>query len=260
MLLFNLLISGENKSTLESSSGLLTELAEFNIKAAKAAFPGLEYRLFDCDLIRTFLRDRFPPRVLAAFESLVPYSYKADLAKYCFLYQCGGVYFDLSYHILSPFSGFGAKPVVFRDHMNSAPWDTSVGLIYMPPGEKSMFLAIDQICAHVQEKYYGLNPLCPTGPALFGRILAQSYRPEELISGQATWLRRDSLFNQNNPGLAELSRKMNVETLVPIHCQTMKGKLVAIKTKRGGIGVDELMRGGNDYNYLWTNRLVYSDG
>ncbi|WP_292098072.1 glycosyltransferase, partial [Mesorhizobium sp.] len=71
--------------------------------------------------------------MLSAFRTLRPYSYKADLAKYCLLYEQGGLYADLSYFFLRGVPRADGKLSIFRDFLSSTPWDTSIGVVAAPP-------------------------------------------------------------------------------------------------------------------------------
>ena len=53
--------------------------------------------LYNDDDCRAFIRDAFPPDVVAAYDLLIPTAFKADLWRYCVLYKFGGVYLDIKY-------------------------------------------------------------------------------------------------------------------------------------------------------------------
>ena len=56
--------------------------------------PEYAYVYFDDLRARNFIAEKYPPRVLAAYDRLVPGAYKADLFRYCYLFENGGVYVD----------------------------------------------------------------------------------------------------------------------------------------------------------------------
>jgi hypothetical protein len=65
-----------------------------NIDYIVANNPELSVHIYDNQECEQFLT-QFPPEVLAAFQSLKPGAYKADLWRLCILYQFGGIYMDI---------------------------------------------------------------------------------------------------------------------------------------------------------------------
>ena len=51
-------------------------------KSTQAAFADHHYQLFDLPAARNFISARFQSRVLDAFDTLKPYAFKSDLARY----------------------------------------------------------------------------------------------------------------------------------------------------------------------------------
>lgn len=60
----------------------------------RALYDDYQYTLYDGDMCRNEVRNLLGERGVKAYESLVAYAFKADLARYCILYQHGGLYFD----------------------------------------------------------------------------------------------------------------------------------------------------------------------
>ena len=54
-----------------------------------------DYKLYDNEEVEKFLDTHFDPEIRAAYDSLNPLAYKADLARYCILYKNGGWYLDV---------------------------------------------------------------------------------------------------------------------------------------------------------------------
>lgn len=239
-MLFSILITDDD-------SGDLSEAVAENLGSFKAAHPGEEHVLFRHPALGEFIAAHFGADVLSAFRTLRPYAYKADLAKYCLLYERGGVYADLSYAFLRGVPRDGQRLSVFRDFLSSTPWDTSIGVVAAPPRHKALAKAIELVCANVKREYYGPTALCPTGPTVFGKAIALTCDPEDLVVGEAAWL----AFQP--PGALEPSSK-------PSHCLLHDKELVAVKRKRGGGPMSELGIGsGNRYNRLWRSGEVYRD-
>lgn len=56
--------------------------------------PEYEYRIFDDEQSRIFIKDNFDTNTLKAYDLLISGAFKADLFRYCYLYINGGCYFD----------------------------------------------------------------------------------------------------------------------------------------------------------------------
>ena len=67
--------------------------------------PDFSYTRWNNDSLREFIAKSFSKDVINAYDSLVPLAYKADLGRYCLLYQCGGWYADISLKIISKLNG-----------------------------------------------------------------------------------------------------------------------------------------------------------
>ena len=248
MLLSSVLITSGNGDGNANLSPILRE----NIASLKRHHSDLTHKMFLREDASQLIKNKFPSEVWAAYCALMPCAYQADLARYCILYEYGGLYADLSYYFVAPIPMPEGRGVVFRGNLVSAPWDTSNGLMFLPPKHKALKHAIDLICANVQRRYYGLSALCPTGPALFGKALAATCEAEELITGLAALIPRAKV--------EQLAPDLQLPQGSHIHCQTLGGKLVAVKRKRllsPGL-VEFGITTGNSYRDLWKNREVYN--
>lgn len=233
MFLFSIFIVDDDASTA------LPPMVADNIASFKQHHPSGEHHIFTKPLLREFLLHAYGEDVLAAFDALKPYAYKADLAKYCLLYHFGGIYADLSYNFQNPVFRTEEKLSVFRDFMSCSPWDTSIGVIAAPARHPAMKQAIRLVCENVRLRRLGVNPLCPTGPALFGKAVAMTCQPDDIVAGEAVWLPQDPPPNQ-------------------IHALFSQGLLIALKTKAGGHPMTTLgIRNGNTYRDFWRQKDIY---
>ena len=222
----------------------LPDTVRGNINSFKKFHAGHEHHLFGRASIVELISDQFGQDVLSSFQSLKPYAYQADLARYCLLYHYGGIYADLSYSFVESCALDSARITVFRDFTRSSPWDTCIGLIAAPPRHKAFAKAIELVCANVEKRYYGPTSLCPTGPCLFGKALALTCDPEDLITGESVWTVR------RIAGI-KVSREAG-------HHLVSSGRLIAVKGKVGGAPLTQLgVKNGNEYNKLWRARDVY---
>lgn len=235
----------------EAKNPTLTDAIAENIDSFKKRHSNFPHEIYSQQKISDFLKDRFSAEVFRAFSTLKPYAYKADLAKYCILYEFGGIYADLSIFFFQTLPLDPERITVFRDFPWSSPWDTSNGLISSPPKHKVFEHAIELVCANVKRGYYGSTPLCPTGPALFGKALAVTCEAEEILTGASFFLERD-ILKRATPKLA-LPRGKKV------HCYKLGRTLIAVKRKSvGSPGLVDLgVVDGNSYSELWKNRDIY---
>lgn len=133
---------------------------------------------------RKFIENNYDHRVLSAYDKLKPGSYKADLFRYCILYKRGGVYSDLSQTIVLPIKEMidlkndNLYLVEDRPQPNYKGKDKGVivegiqiSFMASRPKNKIYLDAINEIISNCENNFYGGNPLSPTGPHLFKRIL-----------------------------------------------------------------------------------------
>jgi mannosyltransferase OCH1-like enzyme len=151
----------------------LPEYMRLNISRIRLVNPEFRYFLYDDNDCREFIKENYSEDVLNAFDNLIPGAYKADLWRYCILYKKGGVYMDIKLRTVNKFKLIhiiNKNQYVF-DHpgdINSGIWNA---FIVSEPNNEIMKKCIDQIVIHVRDKYYGENPLYPTGPQLLKRFL-----------------------------------------------------------------------------------------
>ena len=236
MILFNILITDD-----QAARQVLSDQVKENIDSFKRAHPALPHRLFGGEEIREFISAHLGADVVRAYDALKPYAYQSDLARYCILYVLGGVYADLSIFFFRKWPPQPPQLGIFRDFFSSTPWDTVIGLIAAPPGHKSFAKAIELLSVNVDRRYYGPTSLCPTGPTLFGKSIALTCEPEDLIAGESRWY---------TPASYKVQR-------APSHCFFADEKLVAIKRKVTTSFSELGLTGGNDYCKLWSARDVY---
>lgn len=220
-----------------------TDTLRRNIASLKAAYPAASYTRYDNARIEAFLRDRFAPEVLAAYQALTPYAYRADLARFCLLYEFGGLYSDLSVLHLAPLRPErDTSFIAFRDLPGHPPWATSTALLFARPRLPALRRAIDRIVLHHQTRYYGQSPLDPTGPYLLGRVLAEGEDWATMLFGET----------QYRPVAGSDQRQAT--KLLP------SGQAVACKNKQINCSIGELVRGqSNNYDAIWQARRVWGE-
>jgi mannosyltransferase OCH1-like enzyme len=213
-----------------------------SIEKLVSLYPDANYRMLHEAEIRDTLASSFGPEVLAAYERLNPYAYRSDLARYCFLYLFGGLYVDvgISFHARIPLPK-GATFFAFRDanlHARKS-WAVSNGIIYAEKGHPILAKAIQRVVENCQTEYYGMTPLCPTGPTLLGRVVCEEDSDTVCCYGE---------FLTLTPNLAKKNRAFVMDD----------GTIVAFPKPGEGGDLKSLgVQGTNNYNNFWHARKVY---
>ena len=188
-----------------------------------------EHKLWEDADIRALLKTEFDPEVTWAYDELVPYSFKADLAKFAIMYIHGGWYVDVSFSLLPDIQKYeNDKGVFFLDTIEDY---VACGMFYSAPGNIVFKKAIDQIIHNCKTQYYGIHPVDCTGPGLFGKVFEQF--PDQSIGALL-------MINQ-------------------VFCFTIDNTLIARGKKNGQHGSMAYLgdaTGGN-YHQLWGARKVY---
>lgn len=141
------------------------------------ANPYMTMVYYDDELAHDFINDHFEEEVLDAFVRLKPGAFKADLLRYCLLYELGGVYSDLSMELLVPLDqlvDFERDRLVLSCGLYSILCQTqSIEIAFMAAVPKLPVFrtAIDMVLRNVKNEVYSCNPLAMTGPLLFRRAL-----------------------------------------------------------------------------------------
>jgi mannosyltransferase OCH1-like enzyme len=146
------------------------------IKKLKKDNPEFEHYLFDFEDCREFIKQYFSNDVVYAFDTLVPFAYKADLWRLCVLYIHGGIYMDVKLQCVRDFK---LKYLTMDEHYVK---DKNYNYIYYfgyyygiynafmvcKAGNPFLMKCIRLIVNNVNNKIYGVSPLYPTGPMLLG--------------------------------------------------------------------------------------------
>ena len=103
-----------------------------------------------------------------------------------------------------------------------------------------MLKYIELIVENCRNRYYGINALCPTGPILFGRAIANCGENENYIFGDVRFL----------TPMCNITNKAFVLPSGEIFCM-FKPSDGGDLTKLGGLGV-------NNYNNFYNEDKVYA--
>jgi hypothetical protein len=181
--------------------------------------------------------------VLWAYDKLRPYSYKANLGRYCLLNAIGGWYFDIAVRAVRGISLDAAVELLaFRDiqRYSHTSWACSTSVLYAKPDSAVMRTAIAYVVRNCKQEYYGVTPLCVSGPTLLGEALAANRANGRHVFGDYLELtpRHD---------------KKNRAFVLP------DGTILAWSKPSSGGDLTRLgAKGVNNYNELWRARAVYA--
>jgi hypothetical protein len=202
----------------------------------RARAGGDPYRMWLLDDARALINDVYGREVLRAFDTLQPFAYKADLARYCIVNHIGGIYIDLA---VSDFLGFNVGDyefVGFRDP-NSAKtsWKVANNMFYSTKNSPILEASISECVENVRRRFYGKDPHFPTGPSVLGRAVASRSLGVSILIGDYWWLKR----------------RRN-KYILPDRGVIARGKV-------GGryLGGVSGVAGGNNYNAMWRERMIY---
>ena len=224
------------------------EMLQEPISSVKRSFARYNYELFDGHRLKAFIEKYFESDVVAAYDKLVPYAYKADLGRYCLLYEMGGWYADISILMRQPvgFVDQSVELIYFSDLGDGVVpgrslFDVSNSLIYAKPRLEILKRAINLVVKHCQQDYYGPSIYAPTGPSVLGASIASQGQSKSHISGHLMAL---------TPNHAN----RNLSFVLP------DGQILAL-FKKGWMKPGEVLfgkkKGTNNYADLWMQRKIY---
>jgi mannosyltransferase OCH1-like enzyme len=136
----------------------------------KSNNPRFTHHLYDDNDCREFIKNNFQEDVLNTFDKLVPGAYRADLWRYCMLYERGGIYLDIKYEC---FNHFKFIHLTESEHFVSDLNDSGIynALLVCLPGNETLLRAINKIVENVKNNFYGESCLAPTGPLLLSKVI-----------------------------------------------------------------------------------------
>ena len=207
-------------------------------------FPDLPHKIYNNKEVEAFLEQHYGEDVIRAYRKVKPYSYKCDLARYCIVNILGGWYFDISLRCLTGVKvPKDCRLLAFRDInlYTNVSWACDGAAFYCPGDSEILDEAVFQITRNIEDNYYGLTPLCPTGPTTWGKAIAVSNIDNKVIFGDSVEL------TPNHP-------HKNKALVLP------DGMIFAMKKPSHGGDLTTLgATGVNNYNDLWYTKDLYAD-
>ncbi|MGI4984449.1 MAG: glycosyltransferase [Janthinobacterium lividum] len=162
----------------ESAAHTISAAAQDSIRSFQQAYPAAMHTLWTKEMLHEFMSQHFGNEVVRAFETLKPYTYKSDLARYCLLYAMGGLYSDIGIQHFAPLhipreykiAGFIESYLAKKNK-----YDISSGFLYAQPKAAVLELAINRIVENCRTRFFGKTAIDPTGPGLLGWAWASVY-------------------------------------------------------------------------------------
>ena len=228
---------------LSDSDAELSPFLKHATGTVQGAFPNADYQLYNKETLRNFISENYGESVVSAYDCLKPYSYKADLGRFCLLNKLGGWYLDIGVRMVNPVEvGERIDFLAFRDiqRFSFTSWACATTVLYSKPDNTALQFAIEMIVNNCKNKYYGITPLCPTGPSLLGAALAAN-------GGETNFVYGDYLE------LTPTHEQKNRAFVLP------DGTIMAWSKPSGGGDLTGVgAKGVNNYNELWHARSVYA--
>jgi mannosyltransferase OCH1-like enzyme len=229
----------------------LPPLLKSATEAARANLPESEYKLYDLPAIRDFITSNFESDVINAFDCLRPFAYKADLARYCLAWQVGGWYVDISILVVKSINPIPADVdmLYFYDNGDGffpgrIGYGVQTSFFFTRPFNPVFKKAIELVIEHCRIEYYGQSPVCPTGPAVFGRSIAFAGIQDSHAVGDFMPLTPN--HRQNNR-----SYVMHDGAIVALHKNAWHPDAEAGELSSFGA------KGTNSYPEMWRNKEIY---
>jgi mannosyltransferase OCH1-like enzyme len=227
----------------DEPTGRLPPFLDNATRTVADAFPDYEHTVYNNKTLRDFIAAHYDDKVVWAYDKLRPYSFKANLGRYCLLNAIGGWYFDIGVRAAR---GIGLGPKVeflaFRDiqRFSGTSWACATSVLYSQPDNPALRTAIAYIVRNCKDEYYGMTPLCVSGPGLLGEALAANRANPNHLFG-------DYL------ALTPNHKQKNRAFVLP------DGTILAWSKPASGGDLTELgAKGVNNYNELWKAREVYA--
>jgi len=202
--------------------------------------PDITFFLYDDTDCRDFIKSNFDQSVLDAYDTLKPGAYKADLWRYCVLYQYGGAYLDIKFKCKADFklNTIMKGNFVVKDRPIYFPNDVGIYNAFMIFNKRHPFLlkAIQKTVYNVQKRKYGFSDIYVTGPGMLGKLYLQNPDIAPLTI----------MFNQK---FGSKSNQMEI---------LYDNKPILYEYDEYRDEMNQAYKGMHHYGFLWKNKDIYN--
>jgi hypothetical protein len=133
-----------------------------------------QYNLYNNEKCREEIKNALGGKAVSLYDSLQPYAFKADFARYVLLYVYGGYYYDVS---LCPEEKFEFNDnavlyegIVSQIETNGYRLIENNFMFFKQPKDENLDQLINLVLHNISINNYGAHPLDITGPIALGRI------------------------------------------------------------------------------------------
>jgi len=218
--------------------GVMPKLPEGMNKAIETWYrlnPEYKVKIYSGESCVNYIKQHFDDDILKAYQTLKPYALKSDFIRQLILYNEGGWYTDVRMICLKPLSELGDRDFyacLDTPQQQICMCNGFIGAVPKHPITKKM---IDIICWNINQKHYGLDCLCSTGPGAYINACIDHIR----VHGDKCHIGEHVIENDE---------------------QYMRyGDMYIVKVKynnaRGADNSD--LAGTNDYGKMWRNFDIY---
>ena len=140
---------------LSDSDAELSPFLKHATGTVQGAFPNADYQLYNKETLRNFISENYGESVVSAYDCLKPYSYKADLGRFCLLNKLGGWYLDIGVRMVNPVEvGERIDFLAFRDiqRFSFTSWACATTVLYSKPDNTALQFAIEMIVNNCKNK------------------------------------------------------------------------------------------------------------
>jgi hypothetical protein len=241
---------------INDTNKLPDELPEYHnicYEQIKRLYPNEEYHLYSGEETEEIIQNNFDNDVFTAYKKLRPYSYKADLARYCLLYLYGGLYIDLNTKLINTIPNLDIfKFFAFRDVTKSSKrsWSVATSIIFATKKSKIIKKCIDIIVENCKNEYYGISVLDVTACIVLGNAIMTSNQDANFIAttGELCYI------NPNKEGnyIYEFAYLMDEDDKIIAY----RKPVIKNIDNRGDINCFGFT-GTNNYTQMWEDKEVY---
>lgn len=253
MKIFQILINSSNDISE------LPKYVQFCQSQIKELYPNCQYHLYSGKEIENILKNNFPKEVINSYNTLKPYAFKADLARYCLLYLYGGLYIDLGLLCIDSLFLEDKNFFAFRDlpKLSDPWWAVNNSIIYSKPKSNIMKTAIDLVIHHCKTKFRGFSAIDVSGPTVLGKSIMRSEENFDLVMTDGQVINVDSdEISIDSEKLISLGYDLN--KLIGFIMDENK-KVIALRKPSKEGDIQSLgLKGTNNYGHMWLSGDIYS--
>lgn len=237
----------------------LPHYIQFCQSQIKKLYPNCQYHLYSGREIEDILRINFSKEVIDSYNTLKPYAFKADFARYCLLYLHGGLYIDLSLLCINSLFLEDKNFFAFRDlpEFSDPWWAVNNSIIYSKPKSNIMKTAIDLVIYHCKTKFCGFSAIDVSGPTVLGKSIMRSQENFNMVmtDGQVTNVNSNEI-DIDDEKLISLGYDLN--KLIGFTLDENKEVIALRKPGKDGNIQSLGLKGTNNYGHMWLSGDIYS--